>query len=239
MLLKPTNIQSKLEDLHKDSMDSINILQQVQAIFDSEEQLDLRINKEMISDTKVDFNAFDISLLETKQIFHIDSIRHICVDYRLRFLDAKYFKAKIPYEALSKIKTLEKEHGTKLKGYKIMAPSKLFKLNKTDDPLLFAPIGNDYYYLIHAWGNDLHPLRKWLMKPFKNFETLAFTTLLLSFILTLLIPDGLFSEQTSPAEFWMLFFFMFKSIAAVVIYYGFATGKNFNTAIWNSRYNKA
>mgnify|MGYP006897565197 CR=1 FL=1 len=30
--------------------------------------------------------------------------------------------------------------------------------------------------------------------------------------------------------------FIFKAIAAVVLYYGFAAGKNFNTAIWNSKY---
>jgi hypothetical protein len=29
---------------------------------------------------------------------------------------------------------------------------------------------------------------------------------------------------------------MFKAIAAMVLYYGFAAGKNFNTAIWNSKY---
>ncbi|WP_395062778.1 hypothetical protein [Flavobacterium sp.] len=43
-----------------------------------------------------------------------------------------------------------------------MAPSKAFNLKKYDDPLLFAPIGNDYYYLIHKWGNDL----AW----YKNFK---------------------------------------------------------------------
>ena len=38
-----------------------------------------------------------------------------------------------------------------------MAPSALFRLEKTDDPLLFVPLGNNYYYLVHKWGNDLHP----------------------------------------------------------------------------------
>jgi len=77
------------------------------------------------------------------------------------------------------------------------------------------------------------------MLPFRNFETLAFTTLIVSFLATFLVPNGIFSVETSASEFWMIFFFMFKSIAAVVIFYGFALGKNFNTAIWNCRYNKA
>lgn len=239
MLLKRTNIQSKLQDLRQASSDSEAIIQQVKAILEPEDHKDMRIAKEIASNQLPVSNAFNIDLLETEHIYHIDLIKSICVDYRLRFLDTRYFKGEIPKEAISKIKALEEQHDIELKGYKIMAPSKMFKLNKTDDPLLFAPIGNDYYYLIHTWGNDLHPLRKWLMLPFRNFETLAFTTLVVSFLLTFLIPDGLFSQETSSAEFWMLFFFMFKSIAAIVIFYGFSLGKNFNTAIWDSTYNKA
>ena len=53
-----------------------------------------------------------------------------------------------------------------------MAPSVLFRLEKKDDPLLFVPLGNEYYYLIHKWGNDLHPFRKALMWPFKNIWNL-------------------------------------------------------------------
>ena len=109
-------------------------------------------------------------------------------------------------------------------------------MENADDPLLFAPIGNDYYYLIHKWGNDLSPFRKWLMMPFRNFENLVFTTLMVSFLVTFMVPDGLFSNGMTPTEFWMIFFFMFKSVAAIVIYYGFAAGKNFNTAIWDSKY---
>jgi hypothetical protein len=112
----------------------------------------------------------------------------------------------------------------------------LFKLADKDDPLLFAPIGNEYFYLIHKWGNDLHPLRKLLMWPFKNIVNLALIVLLTSFFATLMVPEGLFSKANSNAQFWILFFFMFKSVAAVVIFYGFALGKNFNPAIWNSKY---
>ena len=117
-----------------------------------------------------------------------------------------------------------------------MAPSKLFKLADKDDPLLFAPIGNGYYYLIHKWGNDLHPLRKLLVWPFRNVVNLTFFVVLISFLATLIVPNGLFSKSTGSSEFWIVFFFMFKSLAAVVIFYGFALGKNFNPAIWNSKY---
>ncbi|MEJ2585574.1 MAG: hypothetical protein P8Z38_11250, partial [Robiginitalea sp.] len=119
---------------------------------------------------------------------------------------------------------------------KIIAPSRLFKLEDKDDPLLFVPMGNDYFYLIHKWGNDLHPLRRLLVWPFKNIANLALCVLFFSYLLTLLVPNGLFSKTNSAAEFWIIYFFMFKSVAAIVIYYGFAMGKNFNPAIWNSKY---
>ena len=126
---------------------------------------------------------------------------------------------------------MERIHNTKLEGFKIIAPSKLFKLENYDDPLLFAPIGNGYYYLIHKWGNDLSPLRKWLMKPYKNFENLIVAILLISLATTIVIPLVFLNGNTTPAQFWMIFFFIFKCYAAIALYYGFAAGKNFNDSI--------
>ncbi len=74
------------------------------------------------------------------------------------------------------------------------------------------------------------------MWPLRNVGNLALLVLAISFLATLMVPDGLFSRNNSQAEFWIIFFFMFKSIAAIVIFYGFALGKNFNPAIWNSKY---
>ena len=184
-------------------------------------------------------NTFDIDQLEADRIFHKSHIKTICIDYRLRFLDSRFFKGSYPQTALDEIKYLENKHQIHLEGFKIIAPSKMFVLYKTDDPLLFAPIGNGYFYLIHKWGNDLHPLRKLLVWPYKHFESLAATVLLISIFLTLLVPDGLFTKTPTMKEDMLVFLFIFKSLAAVVIYYAFAQGKNFNTAIWNSKYNKS
>jgi hypothetical protein len=181
-------------------------------------------------------NQFEFDLLDTSRIYHLDQIRNICIDYRLRFLDLSYFRPQMPQEAKNAITELEGSHNTRLDGMKILAPSRLFKLEDKDDPLLFVPMGNNYFYLIHKWGNDLHPLRKWLVWPFKNVANLTLCVLMFSYMLALLVPDGLFSKNNSAAEFWIIFFFMFKSVAAIVIYYGFAMGKNFNPAIWNSKY---
>lgn len=184
-------------------------------------------------------NDLNFDLLETKNIYHLSQIKAVCIDYRLRFLDQKYFKGEIPQEAKDKINALESDHNTVLSGFKIMAPSVLFRLSKTDDPLLFVPVGNDYYYLVHKWGNDLSPYRKLLMWPYKNLMNLIAVILLVSFLVTLITPYQIFTKTNDSSTFFMLFLFMFKAVASVVLFYGFALGKNFNKAIWNSRYNKS
>ena len=236
MLLKRTNIEEKLRHLRKDEEVSKAILKEVHSILKADSLSRDRISSNINGGKNTIANAFDFDLLDTRHIYHIDQIKNICVDYRLRFLNSKYFKGEIPAEAISKIKQLEKDHNLEVQGFKIIAPSKLFKLEDKDDPLLFAPIGNNYFYLVHKWGNDLHPLRKLLMWPFKSVVNLTLLTVAISYLVTMLVPEGLFSKNSSSAEFWIVFFFMFKCIASVIIFYGFALGKNFNPAIWNSKY---
>lgn len=231
-----TNIELQLRKQRENQLLEVQILEEVaQILRESQIKSDLIKNK-LSNGKKSNSNDFEFDLLEMDRIYHIETIKTICIDYRLRFLDSKYFKGVIPTSAISKIKALEKQHDTNLDGFKIMAPSKLFKLADKDDPLLFAPIGNNYFYLIHKWGNDLHPLRKMLVWPFKDIVNLTLVTLVVSYFATLLVPHGLFSKSNSSAEFWIIYFFMFKSVAAVVLFYGFAMGKNFNPAIWNSKY---
>lgn len=236
MLLKKTNIEERLRGLKDRSGIEDILIRDVYEILNRETKKEKELNERIAGKPLAVDNPFLFDLLDTPRIYHLDQIKKICIDYRLRFLDSRYFKGEIPAEAIEEIQRLEKQHGIEMQGFKILAPSKMFKLEDKDDPLLFAPIGNGYYYLIHKWGNDLHPLRRLFAWPFKNVSNLAAVILLASYLLTLLIPDGLFSKSRSATEFWIIFFFMFKSIAAVVIFYGFALGKNFNPEIWNSKY---
>ncbi|MFS4418453.1 hypothetical protein [Maribacter sp. 2307ULW6-5] len=237
MKLEKTNLQKKLGRARsRYGLQEAEVLKEVHQILNQEREKRDAIANRIARKSDITGNAFNFDALDTSRIYHLDQIKSTCIDYRLRFLDSKYFKGEIPEEAISKIKALEKEHHTTLGGFKVMAPSKLFKLEDKDDPLLFAPLGNGYYYLIHQWGNDLHPFRKILVWPFKSVINLSIVVVLLSYLATLMVPEGLFSKQSSTAEFLMLFFFMFKSLAAVVIFYGFALGKNFNPVIWNSKY---
>jgi hypothetical protein len=236
-MLSRTNIEQKLQKVRSKTYKNADILEQVTAILAEDDRKEDAIIARMKSPQKpTPRNPFNIDLLETDKIYHVDQIREICIDYRLRFLDTKYFKNEIPQDALNKIKQIEKDHELTLRGFKIVAPSKMFKLENADDPLLFAPIGNGYFYLIHKWGNDLNFFRKAWAWPFKSLGNLIILTLFVSFMAAYAIPNGVFSKDTSGVEFVLVFFFTFKAIASMVLYYSFAAGKNFNTAIWNSKY---
>ena len=185
------------------------------------------------------FNEFNLDKLNDDRIFHLNTIRTICIDYRLRFLDIKYFKGEIPLDAIDKIKQMENDHSKKLNNFKIMAPSIMFRLKKTDDPLLFVPLGDNYFYLIHKWGNDLAPFRKIRMWPFRSLRNLLLTLLFVCYVITLITPISVFTSNPDSSGFWILFLFMFKAVVSIVLFLGVALGKNFNPKIWNSRYNKS
>jgi len=237
-----TNLETQLKKFRRKRVSSENILDEIQTILaeNSRERADISMRLTTEVPQKAT-NNITVDKLKGEQIFHISDIKKLCVEYRLRFLDSHLFKKQIPEEAISKIRELERDHETKLQHFKIVAPAKLLKLENADDPLLFAPLGNEYFYLIHKWGNDLHPLRKWLMWPYKSFENLVFTVFLISIVLTAFVPLQLFNggHEVTPQEYLLMFLFMFKSVGGIVLFYGFAKGKNFNTAIWNSNYYNA
>ena len=224
------NIEEKLKHFRDKTYEGEDILKQVYGILNDESHISNLRHRES------GYNDFQFDLLDGNKIYHISNIKEICIQYRLRFLSTKYFKGKYPEQALDSIKNLEEEHQLKLQGFKIVAPSKLFKLENADDPLLFAPMGNDYYYLIHKWGKDLHPLRKYIVLPFRSFLHLGVSVLVLSWLVTNLIPLKLFTPEQQNSYFWLLFLFVFKMIGSITIFYGVALGKNFNPAIWNSKY---
>lgn len=239
MKLKGTHIPDKILLARNKRVSEAKILEEVHRIFKQEEEKDQLIVEALRDSEDKTTNNFNIDKLKLKRIYHLVDIEKICIEYRLRFLPSACFKADLPYEAISKIKHLEKKHHTKLEGFKIMAPAKVFKLANADDPLLFAPIGNEYYYLIHSWGNDLQPFRKILMWPFKQLENFMLFLLLVSFGLTLLIPNGMFGPEMSTSEFLLMFFFMFKWVAGMALFFGFKKGKNFSADIWRSKFYNA
>ena len=194
------------------------------------------IKSKRISKIKIDLD-YNPDKIDSNRLFHVDQIRKICIDYRLRFLDFNFFKGGVPDEAYTRLKEFELNHPDLDLNIKMMAPTKLFQLENYDDPLMFVSLGNNYYYLIHKWGNDMSYFRKMFMWPFKNIYNILVYIAIISLFFTTFVPDGIFFYKNNPEiQFFVVFLFMFKSLAAIFIYFGFAMGKNFNENIWNSKF---
>ena len=194
------------------------------------------IKSKRISKIKIDLD-YNPDKIDSNRLFHVDQIRKICIDYRLRFLDFNFFKGGVPDEAYTKLKEFELNHPDLDLNIKMMAPTKLFQLENYDDPLMFVSLGNNYYYLIHKWGNDMSYFRKMFMWPFKNIYNILVYIAIISLIFTTIVQDGIFFyKNNQEIQFFVVFLFMFKSLAAIFIYFGFAMGKNFNENIWNSKF---
>lgn len=235
MLLNKKNLVNELLYNRSKFITEDQLLEEVKSILDENEVQRSLIKTTLKSKSSTKVNEFEFDLLQTDKIFHVSQIKNVCIDYRLRFLDSNLFINQIPEEAISKISDLEKLHGTSLEGFKIVAPSKMFQLLQYDDPLLFAPIGNDYYYLIHKWGNDFSWHRKLMVLPIKNMMNFVIFCGIISALIIAISPMDNLSKDIPLAPI-ILFLFMFKAVIASSAYYFFLAGKNFNSEIWNRKF---
>ncbi len=178
--------------------------------------------------------------LHPEHIYHLDSIKAICTDYRLRFLDAEHFRGEIPFEAIRKIRALQRNQSREIKNYKILAPAAMFKLQEKDrDPLLFIPLSETHFLLVHKWGKDLSPFRRILVFPFRNFESLLLSLALLAFLVVMLVPNSVIMgpyDETSIGLRVIFFIYLFIAFSGMSLLYGFSRVKNFNANLWNSKY---
>ena len=228
------NLQNTLRKDRDKHISSEDLKVMIQAIFDQKEAVKSRVKSTLETPNKSYVNTLTFDALDFDKIFHIDSIKKLCINYRLRFLDTHLFKGEYPKELYSIIPNLENDHKIQLKDFKIMAPSKLFRLKTKEDPLLFVPIGNGYYYLVHKWGDDLKSYRKILVWPFKNINTLIFTSIILSLLSTAI--GSAFFNDFSDTQLLVIFIFNIKTFVFVTFYLLFMMRKNFNESIWNSKY---
>src|SRR6056300_1048247 len=166
--------------------------------------------------------SLNFDSLDADRIYHIDQIKSLCIAYRLRFLDSSLFNGTFPAEAIDAVKDFEAQQGKEIKGFKMIAPAGMFKLAEKDkDPLLMVPMGNNYYYLLAQWGNDLHAMRKVLVYPFRSFESIMRSPK----------DTGTIMHIRVIFFFWMVF-----ATSAMTALYGMSRMKNFSVNLWKSRF---
>ena len=232
--MKKVNLFEELLQERKKQISTDDLTSLLKNIWTKEDSKKERITQSLKDTNKRGFNQLKFEEMETKNIFHKDTIKNICVRYRLRFLDSNLFKGEYPKNITKIISDIEKKHDTNLNNFMIMAPSKLFKIKSPDDPILFIPIGNDYYYLIHKWGEEFNYLRKLLVLPFKNIDNLTIFSVMVSVFFALL--GKLFIPSLTFSEVFILFLFLVKGFIFIFFYTFFLTRKNFSESIWNSKY---
>lgn len=127
--------------------------------------------------------------LPQERVFTVEAIERVCRAYGLRFLPSFMYKGALDEgiaPALEELKRLNRgvlpagtypfwlggrfdgraslQHHT----YWIAAPKASFALQpRPQDPLLFCALGDNRFYLVHKWGNDLSVWRRircWLAK---------------------------------------------------------------------------
>ena len=214
------------------------LIDEVHNLIQQGEAADAEIIQRLVQSKRT--SSSEIIFFDQRDVFSLDIIKTICTKFRLRFLPSNYFKPEIPYEALLKIKELERNKETKLQEFYVMAPSEVFKLEKKTDPLLFAALGNNKFLLIYRWGKDLSRIREVVSFPLRNLSTFLITAMFCSLLVAVLIPGRWIAVndflQKMSYSVRMYIFFMF-SLAAVfsAVYLHVCRNKNLSEDEWDSR----
>jgi hypothetical protein len=85
----------------------------------------------------------------------------------------------------------------------------------------------------------LHPLRKILVYPFRDFTTLFKSVVALALFIALAVPSQVMmgpQDTTSMHIRVIFFFYLLFAFCGLTALYGFSRVKNFNSVLWNSKY---
>jgi hypothetical protein len=128
---------------------------------------------------------------EPDRVFRIRRLERLCVTYRLRFLDATYFKGTLPPQAVHALARLEDRSGRPLRGLKVMASAGRFRsLSGTGCAFLFVPMGGQRYYLVHQWGLPPGPRRAMGAWPLRGPWQLGATVMTAALMIAALMPNA-------------------------------------------------
>jgi hypothetical protein len=238
MIFSPLNIE---QELIRERLRQERLVDEAQRILEQSLQSDEKILERLHSTfTEKELNI-QLDAEDRKRVFSITDIRKISIRYRLRFLDSSFFKAEFPYQAVEEIKLFERKYGLQIKNFKIMAPDHAFDLeNINKDPLLFAQLTDDSYYLLHKWGHDLVWYKKYLYFPLQN-PIIFFSTLLICCgLVALSIPSAWMNvimnfEGEVYLRIWLTLH-LFIMFTGMCIWAGLAFDKNFSCNTWDSKY---
>lgn len=180
--------KSKGNEIKKFNVDPIN---EVKLLLNGDETEDLRIlrglsnNSQFAKIETLHGKQLELEKLEglyEGKVFTRNQIKDLAVNYKLRFLRAKYYTGSFDREVAGKIKEFAKNTNSPVdnwslqENYYILAPENNFNLKekihiykKELDPAIFYKIDDNHFRLIHKWGSDFTILRLLNGFRWKNF----------------------------------------------------------------------
>ncbi len=209
------SIDKELEKASQEHKQKFNVdpINEVKLLLAGESSEDARILRGLSNNSqfnrieKVRGEQIELETLENEyegKVYKIEQIEKLCVDYRLRFLQSKYYTGSYDVEVSAKIKEFAKATKSPIDEYTLgrrffmMAPQEMFQLRdekyiskaelrRQADPAIFYQIDEKHFRLIHKWGDDFTIFR--LIEGFrwKSWWTHQwFNTVMISPIITML-----------------------------------------------------
>lgn len=203
----------------KENLGETLLLKQLDKVSDSTDPLE-RIGIKTIRNAKnlkqnLNIEKEKISKFNRERVFHISQIEALCHKYHLRMLPSELYRGDLDNDIISAIQAYEIGYDEKMdsKSSFIVAPKESFELQEEPvDPLLFHKVSDNYFYLVHKWGNDLSFLRSLI-----RFRAISFYTSLIVigcicffklFTTILSVPVGLSLIFISVFSFGSVVFFL-------------------------------
>lgn len=165
------------------------------------------------------------------------AVRRICLKYRLRCLEFRHFKSRVPEVATERLKTLEARYKISLNRLRIIAPSEMFNLeHREKDPILLAELPGKVFLIIHKWGNEFSGIRKLKALPLRNIPTMVFTVGLIALIFSTLLIPFTGGHELSLKEFLFGAGIVWMGCMSYAVFLSFSQNIFPTTIIWNSRF---
>ena len=237
MIFSRINLQSELV---KERNKQHQLLDEIHELLENAKEKDEEILERLHSTQAEKELGIRIREEDRGRIFSLTEIKEICIRYRLRFLDTHHFRSEYPYEALQQIKNFEQNYELKIGQFKIIAPDHTFNLeNINKDPLLFAQLNNNTFFLIHKWGQDLAWYKRILLWPLQTFRTYLISLMIISAAFAFLLPASIMNIWNIESEFYLrvwLTMHTFIGIFGLTLFAGLSFDKTFSSMNWSSKY---
>lgn len=243
------NMESLLKEQKQKDQAILNSdpIKDVKLLLEGDSQEDLRILRNLSNSSQLSQvetirgRQIELENLEKNyvgDVYTIDQIKKLCIDYHLRFLSSNLYTGSFDVELTAKLKQFSADAKVELNEWNlknkffIMAPQEMFQLRDEKyltkrqlDPVIFYKINDTHYRMVHKWGNDFTIFRlidgfRW--KSWWNYQ--LFNTFMLMPIFGLII--GLFSDIHDITHRTILIPTLITSLSFISAYFIFAFEKH-------------